>query len=76
MSVLDAFPGCVLERQGTPRPLIPEPSRLIGHPLWLLQRRRWSHPVAWAAPPPSLARTGESMTLSRAYGVGRYEGTA
>jgi hypothetical protein len=67
VSVLEAFPGCVLERPGTPRPFIPEPSRLIGHPLWLLQRRRWSPPVAWAAPPPSLARTGESTTLSHAY---------
>jgi len=36
-SVRTAFPGCVCERQGTPRPFIPEPSRLIGHPLWLIK---------------------------------------
>jgi hypothetical protein len=65
--MLEAFPGCVFERQGTPRPCIPEPSRLIGHPLWLLNKRRWSHPVACAAPPPSPALTGEAMTLSQAY---------
>ena len=66
MSVREAFLGCVWERQGTPRPLIPEPWRLIGHPLWLLERRRWSHQVAWAAPPPSLSLTGESKPLSQA----------
>jgi transposase len=39
-SVPKAFLGCVVERQGTPRPRIPEPLRLIGHPLWLLTKRR------------------------------------
>jgi hypothetical protein len=32
-------------------------------------------PVAGAAPPPRLARTGEAPTLRQAYGIGRYEGT-
>jgi hypothetical protein len=34
-----------------------------------------SHPVAWAAPPPSPALTGEAMPRSQAYCIGRYEGT-
>ena len=66
-SVRNACPGCVGARQGTPRPCIPEPSRLLGHPLWLLKKRRWSPPVTGAAPPPSPARTGESPRLSRAF---------
>jgi len=67
VSVLEAFSGCVLERQGTPRPFIPEPLRLIGQPLWLLTKRQWSHSVACAAPPPSPALTGEFMRLSLAF---------
>ena len=31
---------CVCERQGVHRPFIPEPWRLMGHPLWLLHTRR------------------------------------
>jgi hypothetical protein len=76
VSRLDAFPGGVCERQGTPRPVLPEPARLSGHPRWLLKNRRSSPPVAWAAPPPSPALTGEATTLSQAYCGGRYEGTA
>jgi hypothetical protein len=63
MSTLDG----VVERQGVPRPLIPEPLRLIGPLLGLLKRRRWSPVVACAAPPPSLARTGASHTLSQPF---------
>jgi transposase len=55
------------ERQGVHRPLLPEPLRLIGHPLWLPKRRRWSHPVACADPPPNLSLTGESPMLSQAF---------
>jgi hypothetical protein len=59
--------NCVVARQGVQRPSFPEPDALLGHPLGLLTRRRWSPSVAWAAPPPSLARTGESTTLSQAF---------
>jgi hypothetical protein len=38
----------------------PAPARWLGHPLWLLKRRRWAPPGAWAAPPPRPARTGAS----------------
>jgi len=34
--------SCVFERPGVPRPVIPEPCPLIGHPLWRLHRRRES----------------------------------
>jgi hypothetical protein len=57
----------VCARHGGHRPCIPELWRLIGPPLWLLKRRRWSPPGAWAAPPPSLALTGESQTLSQPF---------
>ena len=33
--VLEVLVDCVSERQGTPRPFIPEPCPLIGRPLWL-----------------------------------------
>ena len=59
--------NCVCERQGVHRPQFPEPDALIGHPLWLLQRRRWSPSVMCAAPPPSPALTGESKILSQAF---------
>ena len=62
-STLSVCVDCVCERQGVPRPCIPEPDALIGHPLWLLKRRRCSPPVACAAPPPSPARTGASPML-------------
>ncbi len=39
-STRDVLWSCVSERQGVPRPFIPEPCPLIGHPLWLLHRRR------------------------------------
>jgi hypothetical protein len=42
-SVLAALVACVCDRQGTPRPCLPEPCALSGHPLWLLNMRR---PVA------------------------------
>ena len=58
---------CVGERQGGHRPCIPARWRLMGPLLWLLKRRRWSPPGAWAAPPPSLARTGESTTLRQPF---------
>jgi hypothetical protein len=65
-SGLPACSGCLLDRPGTPRPVLPEPSRVRGHPLWLLPRRRGSPPVAGAAPPPSPALTGESPTRRQA----------
>jgi hypothetical protein len=41
--VLSVLVHCVWKRHGTPRPLLPEPGALIGHPLWLWKTRR---PVA------------------------------
>jgi hypothetical protein len=38
-SVLSGLLACVVERDGTPRPCLPEPYPLIGHPLWLLESR-------------------------------------
>jgi hypothetical protein len=45
---------------------LPAPARLLGHPLWLRKKRRWSPPGTWAAPPPSPARPGESPRLRQA----------
>ncbi len=38
-SPLSVCCDCGVERHGVPRPCIPEPAALIGHPLWLLHRR-------------------------------------
>ena len=54
----------VSERAGAQRPAIPEPSALIGQPLWLLHTRRESHEGTWAAPLPSLALTGAPLRCS------------
>ena len=62
-STPDVRRDCVCARHGVHRPCSPERWRLIGYPLWLLTRRRWSPPGACAAPPPRLALTGESTTL-------------
>lgn len=66
-STLDVGRDCVCARHGVPRPGIPEPGALMGHPLWLPPRRRWAHKLAWAAPPPSLRLTGASHTLSQPF---------
>lgn len=56
----------VCARQGVHRPQVPAPDALSGHPRWLLTRRRGSPSVAWAAPLPNPARTGESISRSQA----------
>jgi hypothetical protein len=74
--VLSARFDRVFERQGTPRPWIPEPCALIGHPLWLLNVRR---PVAQGSvccPAPEPRTNGRVNTTQPALCIGRYAGTA
>jgi hypothetical protein len=66
-STLDVRLDGVCERHGVPRLGIPEPGALFGHPLWLRERRRGSHQLACAAPPPSLRLTGEPQMLSQPF---------
>ena len=46
---------------------LPDIGKKSAHRLWLPKTRPWSPPVAWAAPPPSLALTGASHTLSQPF---------
>ena len=73
--VLEVLFDCVCEREGAPRPGIPEPCALIGHPLWLLHKRR---PVAQGGvgcPSPEPGTHWPARFASPFLCIGRYEGT-
>jgi len=66
---------CVFERYGVPRPFLPEPCPLIGHPLWLLHRRRESHSAGGCCPAPEPGTHWRGKDTQPALCIGRYEGT-
>jgi hypothetical protein len=55
------------ERQGVPRPLIPEPAALIGQPLWLLNMRRPVAPGYVCCPSPEPGPHWRVKTLSQPF---------
>src|SRR5262245_39026753 len=66
---------CVFARQGVPRPFISEPCPLLGHPLWLLVRWRWSHQACVCCPSPEPDTNWRVQDAQPALCIGRYEGT-
>jgi hypothetical protein len=73
--VLEVLRGCGPERQGTPRSHSPEPGALIGPPLWLLERRRWSPKACVCCPSPEPDAHWRATDAPPALCIGRYEGT-
>src|SRR5919198_1501137 len=66
---------CVFERPSVPRPFIPEPCPLMGHPLWLCARWRGSHQACVCCPSPEPDTHWRVQDAQPAFGIGRSEGT-